>query len=317
MSGALVHTLVELGPAHKVLADIKETFGLALPDEERAAQIRNLDRGHAMAVAGGLDDLARDFAETRVRLKRAWGQENPAREVGTPGPGRGNKTGVSETPVFSKQQKRHMRDLARVPEDVVDAVFEKAAEVGDVPSERDIIQTAKAGDPRRVLNHVGEVEHYTPAYLTDAAREVMGGIDLDPASNDTAQAWIRARAYYTKDDDGLAREWRGRVWINPPFRSGLISLFATKMCEEIDAGRVTQACWLSATDRGDTRYYQALASRATGICLLGRRVKYFDALRGKETSCPFACQVLYFGADPSRFLAVFSTQGVCWRREVV
>ena len=150
--------LVELGPARKVLADVRETFGLALPDDERAKQIRDLDRGHAMAVAGGLEDLARDFAETRLRLKQVWGNENRATGKGKTGRPRKDappKVGVSETPTFSKQQKRHMRALASVPDEIVTKVFEEAAEVGDVPSETDVIaahkKQIKADDDARAV----------------------------------------------------------------------------------------------------------------------------------------------------------------------
>ena len=41
----------------------------------------------------------------------------------------------------------------------------------------------------------GEFELYTPAFYIEAAREVLGEIDLDPASNYIAQATVRARAW--------------------------------------------------------------------------------------------------------------------------
>jgi DDE superfamily endonuclease len=49
----------------------------------------------------------------------------------------------------------------------------------------------------------GEFEWYTPAEHVELVREVLGGIDLDPASNDKAQEVVRAAAYFTKADDGL------------------------------------------------------------------------------------------------------------------
>jgi hypothetical protein len=65
--------------------------------------------------------------------------------------------------------------------------------------------------------NTGDNEWYTPARFIDLARKVMGGIDLDPASSDIAQETVQATTYFTKDDDGLSREWAGKVWLNPPY----------------------------------------------------------------------------------------------------
>lgn len=60
-------------------------------------------------------------------------------------------------------------------------------------------------------------EHYTPTAVVEAARTVLGGFDLDPASCAAANETIRATTYHTLDDDGLnGREWHGRVFLNPP-----------------------------------------------------------------------------------------------------
>jgi len=64
-------------------------------------------------------------------------------------------------------------------------------------------------------------EWYTPAEYIEAARAVMGDIDLDPATCAAAQEMIRARTFLTKEDDGLTRPWHGRVWLNPPYSGSL------------------------------------------------------------------------------------------------
>jgi len=60
-------------------------------------------------------------------------------------------------------------------------------------------------------------EAYTPAWLVNVARAVLGGIDLDPASCEEAQQTVQATRWYGLDDDGLERPWRDRVWLNPPW----------------------------------------------------------------------------------------------------
>lgn len=67
----------------------------------------------------------------------------------------------------------------------------------------------------------GIVEYYTDPRIPGAAREVMGGIDLDPASCLLANAFgVFASRIFTKEDNGLVHDWDGRVWLNHPFHRG-------------------------------------------------------------------------------------------------
>lgn len=61
---------------------------------------------------------------------------------------------------------------------------------------------------------------YTPSDIVERARYVLGGIDLDPSSDATAQTIVRAKSYYTEADDGLSRAWGRRWFCNPPSPSG-------------------------------------------------------------------------------------------------
>ncbi len=57
-------------------------------------------------------------------------------------------------------------------------------------------------------------DYYTPAWVF----ERMGiTFDLDVASPPGGCSWIPAERYFTMEDDGLAQEWTGRVWMNPPY----------------------------------------------------------------------------------------------------
>lgn len=44
----------------------------------------------------------------------------------------------------------------------------------------------------------------------------LGDFDLDPCSP-VDRPWDTAKAHYTIKDNGLTREWVGRVWLNPPY----------------------------------------------------------------------------------------------------
>ncbi|WP_186113896.1 DNA N-6-adenine-methyltransferase [Burkholderia gladioli] len=44
----------------------------------------------------------------------------------------------------------------------------------------------------------------------------LGPFELDPCAP-AVRPWDTARIHFTVEDNGLAREWLGRVWCNPPF----------------------------------------------------------------------------------------------------
>lgn len=44
----------------------------------------------------------------------------------------------------------------------------------------------------------------------------LGAFDLDPCSP-INRPWDTARRHFNVTDDGLSRDWFGRVWMNPPF----------------------------------------------------------------------------------------------------
>lgn len=66
------------------------------------------------------------------------------------------------------------------------------------------------------------VQHYTPPEIIEAAREVLRGIDLDPASSERANRVVKATLIFDEQENGFLREWRdnfndpARVFLNPP-----------------------------------------------------------------------------------------------------
>jgi len=67
------------------------------------------------------------------------------------------------------------------------------------------------------VRHSSETnEYFTPRDIVEAARDTLGGIDLDPASCARANQAVRANNFYAARDNGFVRDWHGRVFLNPP-----------------------------------------------------------------------------------------------------
>jgi len=47
--------------------------------------------------------------------------------------------------------------------------------------------------------------------------EALGAFDLDPCAAPSPRPWSTAARHIELPEDGLAAEWSGRVWLNPPY----------------------------------------------------------------------------------------------------
>lgn len=150
---------------------------------------------------------------------------------------------------------------------------------------------------------------YTPSEYIEAVRKVMGSIDLDPASNNEAQEVVKANKYFTKEDDGLAQDWSGNVFLNPPYSNPLMGQFIDKLMAAYDQDAVYQAI-LVTNNATDTRWCQALLQRVA-VCFTAGRVKFWRP--GVDAQATRQGQIFfYFGEDPEVFDSVFSKFGtVC------
>lgn len=157
-----------------------------------------------------------------------------------------------------------------------------------------------------VAHNAGESEWFTKPELVEAAREVMGGIDLDPASTAIANEKIQASRFHSIEDDGLAQEWTGRVWMNPPYAQPACSDFCNKLLQHYNAGDVPEACVL-VNNATETEWLQGLAAVATAACFPRTRAWFWHPER---ESAPLQGQVvLYLGPDPERFRIAFEDFG--------
>lgn len=164
------------------------------------------------------------------------------------------------------------------------------------------------GAQRRADLQTGEMEWYTPAIYIEAARAVMGGIDLDPASCATAQEYIRAKKFYTAADDGLKQRWSGRVWLNPPYAGKLVAAFAERMATQWIAGALTSVIMLTNAYT-ETSWFHALAGNANAVCFTRGRIKFISP-HGEKCAPTNGQSFFYFGDNLAGFREAFSEFGI-------
>lgn len=77
------------------------------------------------------------------------------------------------------------------------------------------------GNHQQINQDSGNFEWYTPPYITNAVAELLGGIELDPASNELANKFVGAQRYFTKEQNSLELDWKAEtLWLNHPFSKG-------------------------------------------------------------------------------------------------
>lgn len=153
-------------------------------------------------------------------------------------------------------------------------------------------------------------EWYTPSVYIEAARLVMGSIDLDPASCALANETVMADRYFDQAMDGLSREWRGCVWLNPPYgknddndsNQGLWTQYLINMYQ---AGCIEQAVLLvnAAPER---TWFKPLFDYP--VCFTDHRIKFYNAT-GVSNNSTIGNAFVYFGPYISRFIQHFNQFG--------
>lgn len=104
-------------------------------------------------------------------------------------------------------------------------------------------------DNHQLINQTSNnVEWYTPWKIIECARELMGGIDLDPFScekaNERPEGQL-AKNFYFKN--GLTNAWGGNLWINHPWGRDMNSRVVERVCREYMSRNRTmiQACMIT------------------------------------------------------------------------
>jgi hypothetical protein len=284
--------------AARTLSDV-----LQIRDQAEAIRV------YMKAISEGLE-ATNAASEIKLRAERKAGEMLAAMDDAT---GRNQHTredGNSVLPSslddlgITKMQSSRWQQAASVPEEDFAAYIASC-----IADEREVTQAGLLSIARKchVSNNSGNSEWYTPQEYVDAAREVMGFIDTDPCSIDHANEVVQAETFYTAEQNGLAMEWHGSVFVNPPYGDGAVCEFATKLLIERDAGRTKQAVFL-VNNCTETKWFQMLICHAAAVCFPCGRISFWSP--DKNSKSPLQGQaILYFGPHAKRFKAVFGSFG--------
>lgn len=124
----------------------------------------------------------------------------------------------------------------------------------------------------------------TPQYITSA----LGRFDLDPCFPTNPPAnWNTAKNHYTEIDDGLSKEWVGRVWMNPPY-GNKTKLWLERLSQHSNGIALIFA-------RTDTKFFHEwVLNKADAVFFLKGRISFLreDGMERGKSTAP-SCLVAY------------------------
>jgi len=281
---------------------------------DRAEALRTYARAHDLGVE------AMNYAtEIKLRAERKAGELLIA--MAASGERRTRDDGLSEqvsegaTPApsltdlgISRDQSSDWQAIASLAEPEFEAHIAETKEAGMLTSAALVKRARQAKKQRERLNPLmtsDSPEWYSPRRVVDAASVALGDrIDLDPCAEFARS--IPATHHYTQTDDGLAREWIGHVYLNPPYGRAVLQ-WTRKLRTEFAEGRVTAAVALLPA-RTDTDWWAEFDVEL--VCLIHGRLTFSNA----GSNATFPSVAVYLGPNAESFTRAFAPLGPVFRR---
>lgn len=306
-----------------VRAEIRAIEKVGLAQEVRKQKLKE-----AQDIADTVLDAEVRIGELMREVPKEPGRRNDIKPVdndaqGLPPP----RAKVIEKAGFTPKQVQRFETLAAHPE-IVEQAKAEARDNDDIVSRSLVLNKIREKkqyetepqrhvvdvDPVQPAEHKPQVsfnsgnnEWYTPAKYVELARKVLGEIDVDPASCDYANKTIKAKTYYTIDNNGLDKQWNGKVWMNPPYTADLVQKFTDKMVSEFESGNTNEAIVL-VNNATETQWFNNMIQDASAVAFPKGRIRYESTSR--EMNTPIQGQAfIYFGNNKNKFCDVFKEIG--------
>lgn len=137
-------------------------------------------------------------------------------------------------------------------------------------------------------------EYQTPRKYVEAARLVMGTIDLDPASSAINSKRLQISSHYTKENSAFESKWFGNVWLNPPYSKPNLTKFTNQVINSyVVRSEIDQLIYLIPSSTSE-KWYQSCLKYASAICLPDHRIDFL--LNGVYQTAPrMSNTFFYFG----------------------
>lgn len=140
--------------------------------------------------------------------------------------------------------------------------------------------------------------HHLPVFETDTwltppeIIRALGPFDLDPCAAPEPRPWVCAKQNY--DNDGLTRNWHGRVWLNPPYGGPAI---VTPWLERMVAHGNGTALIFARTETD--AFHRYIWDRAMAVLFLRGRLYFHrhDGTRAPHNAGAPSCLVAYSEYD--------------------
>ena len=162
---------------------------------------------------------------------------------------------------------------------------------------------------KHLKENTGQVEWGTPLFIADSVRQCVRILDLDPCSTQDFNATVGAEVFFSRKMDGLALDWNGSVYLNPPYARGEIDKWVRKLMREVDA-RNTKKYVALVNNASDTQWFKRLLHLSNFICFYEGRITFVNP--HLNTSKPLQGQVIFgYGMQYSEFYAAFGKHGYC------
>lgn len=137
---------------------------------------------------------------------------------------------------------------------------------------------------------IGKDEWLTPPEIVKA----LGEFDLDPCSP-IKRPWDTAKHHFNIHDNGLMRDWQGRVWCNPPY--------GKEMEHWLEKSAMHGNCVCLTFARTETKmFFRCVWDKADAVLFIKGRLRFYHVtgIQGDSAGAPSV--LIAYGDDNAEAL---------------